>query len=1557
MVPRAVRDRRPGCPAVRCSKNIVPPRLILVRSGIERRCPEPRRIIVWRNGWELDARAHEVCGTLGGDFSRKFVDGAEPFPKQPFRAENNLLGRRLSSKPNRESLKWWKNLQRGRVMKTTRIFILRSSLFVLATLFVLGSLFLANNNAYAQTAANAQATSAASASTQATSAGLGAPIIKPVARITQKIDETKLVPLHNRVHALARAEFDRGTVADSQPMNRMMLVLQRSPEQQAALSALMDEQQTKNSPNYHAWLTPNAFAQQFGVADPDIQTISNWLTQKGFTGIKTVPGNMFIEFSGTAGLVRSAFHTEIHQFLVKGEMHMANVSVPQIPSALSPVIRAISSLHTFRKKSFMHYSKILEDAKARAAAKGTQFTFADLCPNSPNGNQPCAAVGPGDFAKIYNLPSGLDGTGQTIALVARSNVTVSDINQFGTAFGISNLTNFSYANNVVLTGPDPGTQLGDAGEATLDVEWSGAVAPKANILLVPSDSQASTFSDGVDLSAIYIVANNLAPIMSESFGSCEAENNGLDAVLWEQAAAQGITVMVSTGDAGSASCDPDAFSGNFSDASDAGLTVSGTAATQFNVAVGGTDFDDAANPSTYWNTTNSGTGLASAKSYIPEITWNGGCAGGATAATLNSACSSINPTPADGDSVDVTGGGGGASNCSNNTVNPDGSVTCAAAPTGGTPKPNWQQTPGLTGMPSDQVRDIPDVSLFAAVNTASGHFYIICMADSALQNGQPCSLTGSNLNFSGVGGTSASSPAFAGIIALVNQSEVTAGRLKAGEGQGNVNYVLYKLAASQYANASLNCNSSTVPNAGCTFNDITKGNNSVPCVGSFTTLNPNLFDLFTTPNCSSTTSAVGVLVETSSATTPGWTTTAGYDLATGLGSVNVSNLVANWGNVTTNYKASTATITSTTPANLTSPAISHGSSVTFNVSVTSGSGTPTGDVTLVTGQPLAVTGTIASTLSGGTAQITTDQLPGGTYPVTVHYAGDGTFAASDSNPVTVTISKENSSSQLSMWEFWNFPSSTMLAPPSAPYGSQYLFRVDVIGSQNQDNQICSQATVVIPCPTGKVTFTADGNPLNDFLNTASGTSTNSALLNPQGFVEDRVLGSNGLAAGTHSIGASYAGDNSYAASTATALSITITQAPTQTAVTASSNGNAITSVPTGQPVVLTATVGTLNPTTGGPSSGVGPTGTVTFSSCGSAASCTVPVVPTAGATTGSAAFATATLNTTFATAGNQTTSATYSGDTNYTACTANNNPAGCTLAAATFTVTAPGTVAVSSTPVTLNSTSGAAAGSTITVTPSGGFTGNVVVTATAASLPPGVTCPNSPLTISVTGTTAVQGTLNCQVTAHSATLTASNLLFEPTNRMLDAQATPTAVPGAGSAGKGWLVLSAGTGFAALFLIFIPGGRKRLHAALGLGLVCLLTLTLGCNGVNSGGGGGGGAVATVTKLTVPQATEPSGTAFSFNVSVTGGTPTGMVQLFDGAAAIGTATAVNGGTATPTAPALSVGTHAISAHYLGDTKTLASQSGTLNLTSTGAAQIAITTTPAASPAASPITITVQ
>src|SRR5262249_19733743 len=299
----------------------------------------------------------------------------------------------------------------------------------------------------------------------------------------------------------------------SQPINRIYMLLSRSAEQQTALDKLMLEQMDSTSPNFHKWLTPEEYGTKFGPSEEDIQAVKNWLGAHGFTGIKTNNGKTIVAFNGTVGTVRNAFSTQIHKFSVKGEEHFANTSHPQIPAASAPVVMGITSLHNFRKqahvKRFGKFRRDLLTGETRPL-----FTFSDV-------NGTFFGMGPADFAKIYNVPNGLagtsgfDGTGQTIAIVGVANSSLQD----GTAFRRVLRLDFNFsANNVqvVLNGADPGLVSGDEGEADLDVEWSGAVAPGVTIKLVVSESEQTDGVDGVDASAEFIVDNNIAPVMSES---------------------------------------------------------------------------------------------------------------------------------------------------------------------------------------------------------------------------------------------------------------------------------------------------------------------------------------------------------------------------------------------------------------------------------------------------------------------------------------------------------------------------------------------------------------------------------------------------------------------------------------------------------------------------------------------------------------------------------------------------------------------------------------------------------------------------------------------------------------------------------------------------------------------------------------------------------------------------------------------------------------------------------------------------------------------------------
>ncbi len=1155
------------------------------------------------------------------------------------------------------------------------------------------------------------------------------------ARITQPVDIENLVTLRGNTHPLARPEFDQGAAPDSLPTERILLVLQRSPAQETALRKLLDEQQTKSSPNYHMWLTPERFGQQFGPADADIQTITDWLTSQGFQVSHVAAGRTVIEFSGTAGQVRQAFHAEIHRYEVNGEEHWANASDPQIPSALAPVVAGFASLNNFPKRPSLHRLGTFSKSKATGVVTPL-FTF-------PYETEIFPGVGPGDFATIYNLgplwSAGIDGSGQTIAIVTGSNINVQDARDFRAAFGLP-------ANDpqIILNGPDPGVSgpEGEEAEADIDVEWAGAVAKGATIDLVVSESTEVTA--GIDLSSLYIVDNNLAPILSESYAECEADlgngGNTFHSTLWEQGAAQGITILVSTGDSGSAGCDSSSFD---EIAAQYGLEVSGYASTPFDVAVGGTDFNDSSSLSTYWSTTNNSITQSSALSYIPEITWDDSCANTGSLTGCGTSWSPIS-------FADLGAGSGGPSNCATSTSTP-----CTA----GYAKPSWQTG---TGVPADGVRDIPDISLFAG-DGYNGSFYIYCETDTNLANGgsSSCNLSSFLKTFQGAGGTSFAVQAFGGIMALVNQKN---GR------QGNANYVLYPLAAK--TGASCGSNAAMAPTASsssCIFYDVQVGDNSVDCVGD-------------SPNCSNqSASGYGILVNPSNTTQAAWTTNVGFDLATGLGTVNAANLVNNWTSVS--FSPTTTTLS------LSPTSITHGQPVTVNIGVTSGSGTPAGDVSLVGGPNNSNLSIGYLTLgANGTVSEPTVLLPGGSYNVTAHYAGDGIHGASDSPPVNVTVGPENSQTQVRIGSYTPDCSGNSSYTTRIQYGYAvvcsgvaypYWMRVDVT---NDSGNLCINAAgvPVYQCPTGQVTVTNNGGPITD-LNAPADNSPGAYTLNSQGNAEDQFIQ---LLGGAHSLVTTYAGNSSYNGSTSGSDMITVAQAPTGVIAEATP-----TTVQSGVPVTLTALVYTN-------SVGFAPSGTVKFLNAG------VPVTGTVNyrATNGSRieyAFLIATLTTSFT--ANATITAQYSGDANYqgsTTATAlqiplSTSPPDFSLKASpsnSITITAPGQ-----------------SGSTwISATPIAGFTGKITLTCALPSTMTYGSCSLSTPSISTEGSSIV-----------TVSTTSPSTTFRPLNR------------------PGWFIPSAGTLFACFFLLLIPRKKRRAKLAFGcLVLASLVAALVACGGKTS-----------------------------------------------------------------------------------------------------------------------------
>jgi len=686
----------------------------------------------------------------------------------------------------------------------------------------------------------------------ALAAGAQTGSLTAAAQIVQPIDEANLVPLAGHTHPLAIAKYDQGPVSDSLPLEHIFVQLRRSTAQEQALENLIGELQDPHSAKYHNWLTADELGKNFGPAQQDIDTVVQWLSSHGVQVNSVHKNGLTIDISATAGLVRDTFHTEIHRYNVNGSQHIANARDPQIPAALAPVIAGIVSLHDFLPKPLLSRPK-------------SNFTFP--CTGCPDGfdNALQYDEAPPDFATIYNskplytAQKPITGKGQTVVLLEVTDVNPSDVATFRSAFGLSK---YSGTFTQIHPGPgcaDPGTN-GAEGEAALDSEWGGAVAPDVKVELASCANTSTNFG-------AFIAAQNLLdratppPIMSLSYLGCEAEQgpggNAYINALWQQAASEGVSVFVAAGDNAAAGCDD--F--DTSPYALAGIAANGLASTPYDVATGGTDFLDTfeGTNTTYWSKSNSPTGK-SAKSYIPEMPWDDSCASSVLFRYFGypngfEFCNSATGM----NFLDIVGGSG--------------------APSFVYAQPYWQK--GIVGMPVNGKRNLPDVSLFAS-NAFWFHAILFCMSDPA-QGGSPCdySVPADAFNNS-AGGTSFTAPQFASIQALINQG--------AGGPQGNPDPIFYDLAKKQWGTSSApdnkalaDCNSSN-GNAvcpECIFHDVTFGNNDVPCYGPVNCYDPSPADY-------------GVLSTSDSSLQPAYPTRTGWDFATGLGSVNVANLVNDW---------------------------------------------------------------------------------------------------------------------------------------------------------------------------------------------------------------------------------------------------------------------------------------------------------------------------------------------------------------------------------------------------------------------------------------------------------------------------------------------------------------------------------------------------------------------------------------------------------------------------------------------------------------------------------------
>jgi hypothetical protein len=602
-------------------------------------------------------------------------------------------------------------------------------------------------------------------------------------RIVQAIDNASRVVLQGNVRPMFRAENDLGRADGSLRLENISLRFAFTASRQSALTALLDDLQNPLSPSFHHWLTPEQFAGPFGLSQNDLNKAVAWLEGQGFTVTWKARSRTWVSFSGTASQVQTAFQTEIHNFSFHDATYYANATEPSVPNALAGVVLAIHGLDNYP----LNPAGVVRKASAGLTPAFTSYI---------SGN---TYVAPGDFAEIYDLNSlysaGIDGTGQSIAVMGQTDLysggsgPSSDIAAFRSASGLP-----PNSPQVVLIpgATDPGVVSDDIAEASLDVEWAGAVARSATIIFVNGGAK------GVGKALQYAIDNKTASVISISYGECESMLGSANlmalANLAQQANAQGQTIVAAAGDTGPAGCE----GGLSSTAATTGLAVNWPSSLPYVTGLGGTEFHEGSG--VYWIADTNGVDVPlSALSYIPEVAWND------TSSPLNT------------EHVLSAGGGGASAYFS---------------------KPSWQTG---TGVPNDAARDVPDLSL----NSSLFHDpSLLCVQGSCVDG-----FRDSQQDLTVGGGTSVAAPCFAGMVALIDQ------KLNTPEGQGNINPILYSLAA-------------TAPAA---IHDITSGNNIVPC----------------SPGSTDCPGAAPFQF--------GYSAGVGYDQATGLGSVDAFNLVEAWG--------------------------------------------------------------------------------------------------------------------------------------------------------------------------------------------------------------------------------------------------------------------------------------------------------------------------------------------------------------------------------------------------------------------------------------------------------------------------------------------------------------------------------------------------------------------------------------------------------------------------------------------------------------------------------------
>ena len=680
-------------------------------------------------------------------------------------------------------------------------------------------------------------------------------------QITERIDDASRIVLHGNTRPEATAANDLGLVSDSMPLTHLQMVLKRSPAKQAAAEQLLKDQTDAASPQYHAWLSNEEVAEQFSANAEDVEKVTLWLQSKGFSINSVSLAEGVVEFSGNAGLVRTAFHSPIHSLKGSGTTHFGNVNDPEIPAALAQAVQGIAALNNFMPRPMLR-------VKAKSSASSIKGF------SSQTGASYLSA---GDLAKIYDFDNvfriGFTGKGQTVVVIEDTNLyNTADWYTFRKAFGLDKYTSGTLTQvnpHGKSTCSNPGVNGADV-EAAVDVEWASAAAPDAAVINAACADTETQFGGFLALSNL-LQEKTPPKVVSISYGEAEANlgatENSYISALYQTAALEGVSVYVSSGDEGAASADADepfAFHG---------ISVSGYTSTPYNVSVGGTDFGyiPLQVPGQFFTMTNSPT-FVTALSYIPEIPWNDSCAGsllnnyiGTPVTGPYSLCNQLSYSES---YLETTASGsGGPSGCATGyAALGDAYGNVVSGTCRGYAKPSWQS--GILGNPKDTVRDIPDVSLMAS-NGFWGSYYAVCFSDQP-RGGAVCGADPGA--WTGIGGTSVSSPIWAGLQALVNQRTRTS--------WGNPNPALYSFGKAQFGTTGNSaCDSTLGPNgnAHCVFHDVTQGDIAVDCFGPYECYTPGGF--------------LGVLSTTDLGYKPAYPATAGWDFATGLGTANAFNVV------------------------------------------------------------------------------------------------------------------------------------------------------------------------------------------------------------------------------------------------------------------------------------------------------------------------------------------------------------------------------------------------------------------------------------------------------------------------------------------------------------------------------------------------------------------------------------------------------------------------------------------------------------------------------------------